>query len=114
MISRESELLGVLSEAGLVIQPSKFRQMLFLLKKLGFVSKVAYSNQRYYLTPEPRRFARYSFVRGTKIRDRERWQDYFREFYLDEVPQKRAALARLLCEGAAAADTSSRGEVTQE
>jgi hypothetical protein len=81
------------------VTETQLKQLLFLLHKLRIITKFPYGHDQYYLlsqgppdAPVPQSYLHYSFVRGTRIKDRFRWQMEFRERDLFKDDRKRDAL----------------------
>ncbi len=81
------------------VSEKQLKRFLFLLRKLHIITKFQHGHEQYYVLPEgtpeapaPQSYLHYSFVRGTRIKDRSRWQMMFRELDLLKDEQKQKAL----------------------
>lgn len=80
-IVKTGEIYSFLDGLRIEINEKDLQRYLFILQKLNFIKKVAYSRDRYYISQNPKNFIRYSFTEGARTRDILRWKTDFRNWY---------------------------------
>jgi hypothetical protein len=77
-ISFAGELVECLTTLKFDVDRAKLQKYLLLLERLELIKKTPRSNQLYYLSRSSTPFISLAFIRGTKIRDRDRLRTLIR------------------------------------
>lgn len=86
------EIVNAVNLLGIQYKRQTVEQHISLLLSLGYAVRKPYQNNIYYLPSQHKPWLSWAFIKGTKIRDLDRWRHLFIEYYSQKQIQKYRAL----------------------